>query len=431
MLPIRFTRGHYKAVALVLGVALYFFRFSLHPDGMTLYPRAAACMLIGQPMGNCSPGFTYPPLFGFAMIPFVFLPMWVRNVLWYAVLIGATWGSFRLAESLVCQSLGIQFDEPQLTRFRLFSLILVLNFVLADLENQAYDVLVLFFLLIGLNGLTRDNPVWPSIGFGLAAGLKATPLLFFPYILYKKGWKLFTLCVVCYLTLSLLPDLFLRAENGLTTYYGNWIRQVALQPFFAGDSGGMPRFWEGENTLNQSLRAFVYRITLGMHIQQHFLLVLYGAYGVCLSYMLWVFSRSFRLQNYVVLDGSLLIICMLLLSPMSSKSHFVALMLPFMMITAYMMTDPRLRIGLRFVLVLSCALNNLTSKDLVGRQLSEMAGYGGSVTLGAITLALTIGYLVNIKQKTHRSHQMKLQTGLLSARQTRTQSANCRFADCV
>ena len=122
--------------------------------------------------------------------------------------------------------------------------------------------------------------------------------------------------------------------------------------------------------------------------------------------MLWVFSRSLRLQNDVVLDGSLLIIGMLLFSPMSSKSHFVALLLPFMMITAYMLTDPGLRIGLLFASVQSCALNNLTSKDLVGRQLSEMAGYGGSVTLGTITLALAIGYLVHVKQKSPLSSEV-------------------------
>ncbi len=394
-----FLRRHATAILLLIGVALYYFRFSLHPDGMTLYPKAAACMLNGLPIGSCSSGFTYPPLFGFTMIPFVFLPMWLRNVLWYAVLIGCTCGSFRLAESLVCESLGIQFDQQELTRFRFVSLALVLNFVLADLENQAYDVLVLFCLLVGLTGLTREKPVWSVIGFGLGAALKATPLLFFPYILFRYGWKLFILCVLCYFTVSLLPDLFLSVEDGLTTYYGNWIRQVALQPFFPGDSGGMGRFWEGENNLNQSLRSFVYRITLGMHIQEYFIPVLYGVYGLCLLYMLWVFSRSVKLQNHVVLDGSLLIIGMLLLSPMSSKSHFVVLMLPFMMMTAYIMTDPRTRRGLILASVLSCALNNLTSKDLVGRQLSVMAGYWGSVTLGTITLALAIGYLVNIRQK--------------------------------
>src|SRR5678816_1440930 len=84
---IPFFQSHYKTFALLIGIGLYYFRFSLHPDGMTLYLMAAGCMLNGQPIGSCSPGFTYPPVFGFAMIPFVFFPMWLRNVLWYAVLI--------------------------------------------------------------------------------------------------------------------------------------------------------------------------------------------------------------------------------------------------------------------------------------------------------------------------------------------------------
>jgi len=396
---IPFLRRHCKSLALLIGIALYYFRFSLHPDGMTLYPMAADCMLHGQPIGGCSPGFTYPPVFGFAMIPFVFFPMWLRNVLWYAALIGATWWSFRLAESLICSSLGVQFDKTALTRLRIITFALVLNFILADLENQAYDVLVLLLLIIGLAGLARERPVWSILGFGLAAALKATPLLFFPYVLFKKGWKLFALCVICYFMLSLLPDLFLTVENGRTTYYGNWIRQVALQPFFAGDAGGMTRFWEGENDLNQSLRALVYRITLGLHVEQHFTLILYATYGVYLLYMLWVFSRSRRLADPVMLDGSLIVTGMLLLSPMSSKSHFVALLLPFMVVTAHMMSDPRVRNALLSASVLSCVLNNLTSRDLVGRPLAELAGHGGSVTFGTITLALAIGYLVNVRQR--------------------------------
>ena len=411
---ITFARRHWMAMLMLLGVALYYFRFSLHPDGMTLYPKAAACMLDGEPIGRCSPGFTYPPLVGFVMIPFVFLPMWMRNILWYTVLIGCMWGSFRLAESLVSRSLNIRLDPPRRIRLRLLSFLLVLNFILADLENQAYDVLVLLFMLLGLIGLTRERPVASVIGFSLAAAFKATPLLFFPYLLFRKGWRLFSLCVVCYLALSILPDLFLKPQAGGTTYFGNWIRQVALQPFFPGDSGGMPRFWEGENDLNQSLRAFVYRVTLGMRIEQHFLLVLYGVYVLSALYMLWVLSRSSELKEHIVLDGSLLIIGMLLLSPMSSKSHFVALMLPFMLITAYALTDERARTGLILASALSCALNNLTSKDLVGRQVSDMAGYSGSVTLGTITLALAIGYVVSIRKRRGKEAQLQ------SARQAST-----------
>jgi hypothetical protein len=199
--------------------------------------------------------------------------------------------------------------------------------------------------------------------------------------------------------ISVLPDLFLTVEQGQSTYYGNWIRQVALQPFFAGDTGGMPRFWEGENDLNQSLRALVYRITLGLDVQRHFNSILYATYCLCLLYMLWVFSCSVELRNHVALDGSLVIIGMLLFSPMSSKSHFVALILPFMVVTAHMLSIPPLRNTLAFASVLSCVLNNLTSRDLVGRAIAQIAGHAGSVTLGTITLAVAIGYIVNVNRK--------------------------------
>jgi hypothetical protein len=64
-----------------------------------------------------------------------------------------------------------------------------------------------------------------------------------------------------------------------------------------------------------------------------------------------------------------------------------------------MLSDPQVRNALVSASALSCLLNNLTSRDLVGRQLAELAGYAGSVTLGTLSLALAIGYLVHMKHK--------------------------------
>jgi hypothetical protein len=58
MILIIVFRRHSMAILLLIGVALYYFKFRLHPDGMTLYPNASACILNGRPMGSCSPGFT-------------------------------------------------------------------------------------------------------------------------------------------------------------------------------------------------------------------------------------------------------------------------------------------------------------------------------------------------------------------------------------
>ena len=92
-------------------VGLYYLRFIKRPDGMTLYPLGARCLLEGQPLASCAEGFTYPPAFALAMVPFAPMPMWARNLVWYAVSIALLYGSVRLGERLVVAALGLNLDD--------------------------------------------------------------------------------------------------------------------------------------------------------------------------------------------------------------------------------------------------------------------------------------------------------------------------------
>ena len=80
------TSGRWVAWGvLLLVVAVYYPRFIKNPDGMVLYPEAASCLLAERAMAECAPRFTYPPTFAFLMIPFVPMPMWLRNLVWYGL----------------------------------------------------------------------------------------------------------------------------------------------------------------------------------------------------------------------------------------------------------------------------------------------------------------------------------------------------------
>ena len=103
-------------------------------------------------------------------------------------------------------------------------------------------------------------------------------------------------------------------------------------------------------------------------------------------------SKYFK--NPEVLDGSLLLIGMLMLSPMSSKSHFVVLMLPYMVLSAHVIREPRMRWVGGGVLAASFALTTLTSKDLVGRDLANAFLSAGCVTLGTLILLVFLAYVV-------------------------------------
>lgn len=401
------TRRYVFLASSVIALVAYYFRFSLHPGGGTdLYPRAAECMVKGLAMSTCVPDFTYPPVFAFMVIPLIYLPMWARHVTWYLLLLGLTYASFRLAESLILGAFQYSLTGKRLVLFRVVSFGLSINFVLAGFEYQAYDVMVLFFVLVGLAGLAQNRWTWMGLGFGLAAAIKATPLLFLPYLLLKRGWKPFALCFGSYIGFSVLPDVFLSIDGGQGTYYGNWIRQVALQPFVGEQAAGMPmqrplydKFWMGDNPNNLSLRQLILHLSLQIGIPEYFSRLLYGLYGLCCLYGLLVFRWTGQSRTAPVLDGSLLLIGMLLLSPMSSRTHFVALMLPFMVVTAYMLMEAEHRPYLVAASGLSCLLNNLTSRDLVGRQLATLAAPWGPVIFGTMVLGLAIGYVAHAEAK--------------------------------
>ena len=104
--------------------------------------------------------------------------------------------------------------------------------------------------------------------------------------------------------------------------------------------------------------------------------------------------RSAGTPHALLLDGSLMLISMLMLSPQSSKSSFVALMLPYMVLSASVLTDPRARWIGGGVLAAGFALTSLTSKDIIGRRLAEILLTWGCVTVGTLVLLVFIGYLV-------------------------------------
>ncbi len=386
-----FLRRRWPLLLLAAAVLLYYPRFVKRPDGMTLFPLAAQCMLQGQPLASCAPAFTYPPAFAFFMIPFTPLPMGLRNVLWYAVLCGATVLSFRLCERLTLRDFPERFGERELLLLRMLTLVLGAKFVLSVFENQAYDVLVFLLVLAGLDGLTRGKDLEAAAGFALAAALKATPLLVLPYLALRRRWRAAALCLGLYAGLSLLPDLVFAQKGGPPGYFATWLRDIAGAVVARNAA---PQWWEGVNILNQSLRSLVFLLFSAAGSLAHFptvLRVVLGGYALLLVALL---LRSGRMENPVLLDGSLLVISMVMLSPMSSKSHFVVLLLPYMALSAHAIAEPRYRRIGAGVLVVSFALTTLTSRDVAGRALSDFFLSRGCIAIGTLVLLVFLGYVV-------------------------------------
>ncbi|MGN6748077.1 MAG: glycosyltransferase family 87 protein [Xanthobacteraceae bacterium] len=380
-------------LVMIAAAAAYYPRFVKLPAGMETYPQAASCLWHGQVLQICDPGFTYPPLFALIMLPFAPMPLWLRDPVWYAVTLVATIGAFKLCETVAARTLARPLERTELVWLRVFVLALSAKLILAVFENQAYDALVLLGIVLGLAALCAERPLAAGAGLALAAALKATPLIFLPYLLWKRYYAAAGAFVLVYVAASLLPDMLFTATDAAHGYFVTWLKEVPAPSLGIDPGGGRFAFWDGANILNHSLRGAVSLNIDEAHHRSLFEAALAstdGAFAVVIGTLI---ALSPRRPQSIALDGSLLLIAMLMLSPMTSRSHYVALLLPYMTLVAQNLRDQHSpRLG-RAVLIVSFTLVTLAGNDAVGEAFTVWAYRHSAMVLGTLALLIYVAAL--------------------------------------
>lgn len=391
-------------VVLALVIVLYYFRFAEYDWGMIpTFSPVGDCLMRGEHLATCRHSFPYPPLFALLMVPLTYLPMWARNVIWYTVLVGATYGCFRICETLAVRA--FQVARQELFWLRLFAVVLSLKFVLSVFENQAYDSLVFLFILVGVLGLSQNRSFGAAAGLAAAIALKPTPALMLLYALFLRKWKVFALAVGVWLALSILPDVFFTPNRPGPGYLQTWIMEVAIGGLLGTTPDSYYPLMKHVGLLNQSLKGLVFNILHEQpdgEIAPHARAILYGVYLVYGLIAVAIILLAARLDSALVWGASVILISMLLLSPVSSKSHFVVLLVPHMAIVAYLIRHRDAWRAAVPPLGASFALNTLSSKLFVGKELSNELLSRGCITVGTLLLLATVAVIVLQSRKAVR-----------------------------
>jgi hypothetical protein len=388
---------------ILIAAAAYYPRFVKIPAGMEMYPQAAACMLRGEMLQSCDIGFSYPPIFALLMLPLEPMPLWLRNLAWYLITIGATIGLFKLSEMIARRAIAIPLTAIELGWLRFLVLLLTLKLVLAVFENQAYDALVLVVLFCGLAAIVTGREAWGGAGLAFAAALKATPLIFLPYLLWKRHFVAAAAFVVVFIGASFLPDLFFTPAGATHGYFVSWLRDVAGASFGVVPHGADYAFWAGPNIMNHSIHGLV---SLNIDEATHRALnhaVLYAVDAVFVIVVGTLITLTPRRPESIAIDGSLLLISMLMLSPMTSRSHYVALILPYTALIALGFRDNRTRNLGRAVLAASFILVTLSGNDVVGEGFTNWAYRHSAMALGTLVLLIYFAALVIVRYRQNGS----------------------------
>src|SRR5260370_2190540 len=131
-----------------------------------------------------------------------------------------------------------------------FTLLFSLKYIIRDLEDGGPHLILLAMLVAGMNFVRRGKNMAGGFCFALAIVLKMTPGLLFPYLAWKRRWRLLLITTAATPALIVAPVLWL----GPSLWWRcpqQW-HEVAFSVFFRKAHAGLE-----ENHLrgqNQSLK---------------------------------------------------------------------------------------------------------------------------------------------------------------------------------
>ena len=269
------------------------------------------------------------------------------------------------------------------------------RFAVSPLEYQSNDLIVLCLFLATLTAMAMGVTTRLGLWGGLATACKATPLLLLPVLLWQRQ---FTAAVYFCLTLvlaTLVPDLLVRnpqQELWVMTWYHQFVSKVEIAQSPAAEGA-----WIRWNPLNQSLAGTIYRLStpipddgerinvavvhLSPRQQQHCTLLVQLAVLVVLAWatrLLTTIAHTIDRSRTLLGQGGCILCAMLLLSPMSSTQHFVALVVPITyLVIAFLYGSRSLWLGV--VLGVFFLLGPLGAQDIVGSFWADhLQAYGGT-----------------------------------------------------
>jgi hypothetical protein len=341
--------------------------------------------------------FTYPPFQALIALPMAWLPHFLSRLAWFAVQVvalSALWkfswrvsGGKRLAgqEIYIC-ALG---------------LIAGMRYVQGTFGHEQSDILIDALLVAGCFAWQLGRDFGAATAWGIAAAFKGPPLIMAPYLAWRGRWLAAAWTVALAIALNLLPDVIHRAPHGV--WLEEWYTRI-VKP-----TSGQIGQWYVDVTINQSIAGAAHRFfTTNWHIEDGKLVTTFDknvvsaktlkrmVYSLDLELLAaaaWALGRPVRAAanaQRAGLECSLMFILMLLLSPMSHKTHFGILMLPgFFVARFWIQQRSRLAAAAMIVCVISIGL---LDRDFFGAALGDMFAWYGNVMWGAVALGVACFY---------------------------------------
>jgi hypothetical protein len=353
--------------------------------------RAATRVLNGENLYNWRDGhylFKYSPFFALLVSPLGLIPFPCAKLLWMILMVFTFWGLIKMGKYLVMN----HRSPPPF--FYLLSLLLIARFFLREIELGQTDFLQLFLIFSFILFLEKKKEVLGGVFLALSVMVKLTPLIFIPYLLYRRKFSSVFWALVFVLLFFSVPSLIYGIKGNialLKDWYG--FMSLSSPPLLAND-------------MNQSIFGMFYRFLTNSVYGVNFVnlnpnlvnIIIYifvmGAY----VYILLLNRFSKKVQSSLLhcketLEYSFLFIFMSLFSPLGWIQNFSSLILAFMVLVYYTLKTNFKDKLVNFLLILYFVLTSAINYETVGRGLNDLSLYYSFITTGVILIPIALSKL--------------------------------------
>lgn len=280
--------------------------------------------------------FPNPPILPLTLYPLMTLPPVTGALCWFVVKAALTGISIWLCFEFIRPPVG-----PLASWIQAVILTCSMRPILSDLQHGNNNLVILFLIVAGLQAWRRGYDVLAGLILALAICYKITPLLFVPYLAYKRSWRTVGATFLGIgVFLLIVPSLVLGPQfNGQCL--GMWWHRM-LSPYL---TNGVV----GDQEMNQSMVGVLTRLStapramdgpyarrlMGLNLVDwapQFVSGMVKMLSLLLVGLLAVFSRTKtdrRTDPRLLGEFSLVVLTMLFVSERSWKHHYVTLLLPY------------------------------------------------------------------------------------------------------
>jgi len=401
---LKMKKTNYVKIAIYVILAIVvigFFRNTLGRgmNDFDVVHRAATRVLHTENLYNFEDGhylYKYSPFFALLVAPIGLLPLSYASLVWLLGMCVSLFFIMKMAKQMIMS------DKPPPAFFYILSLLLASKFLAREIRLGQTDFLILLFIFICLLFTERGKEFLAGIFLALSILIKPTSLVFLPYFLYKKRFRLTATTILISLVFLLAPSLVYGFSGNINLLLG-WkkIMSISSPPLLAVD-------------MNQSIFALFHRLLTSTPYGVNILnlsyttvtAIIYTAIVGLFGFLLFLNKKSETIEKPFVhskesIEYSLLFIFMALFSPLGWFQNYSSSILAIMILVYYVLETNFSKIPpkagkdkfITFMLVLFFILVDIINFETVGRRLNDLSLYLSFITWGILILIACLSKL--------------------------------------